>query len=86
MSIAVYSGILILLTVILYFVFAGKSNYAISENDAKRFAKLLISEIKLYEPYKVERGLKNGNLYESLRDEIEVARKKYNRRIANSDF
>jgi hypothetical protein len=73
--------------IVLYFIF-GRKNAAgsLDENDAKRFAGLLISEIKLYENYKVERGLKNNNLYESLKDEIEEARKKYKKRITGSEF
>jgi hypothetical protein len=67
-------------------VFGGKSGSISIEKDAKRFAKLLISEIKLSEPYKVERGLKNNNLYESLKDEMETARKKYKKRIQNAEY
>jgi hypothetical protein len=80
--------LLIAITVILalYFIFGGKNDSTGLENEAKRFAKLLISEIKLYENYKIERGLRNNNLYESLRDEIGEARKKYKMRIPNSEF
>ena len=56
------------------------------ENDAKRFARLLVSEIKLYNESKVERGLQNKNLSDSLRDEIAEARSKYNKRIASEDM
>ena len=86
MSITVIVIISILLIIVLYFIFGGKNASALSENDAKRFAKLLIAEIKLYENYKVERGLKNNNLYESLRDEIEEARRKYKKRVPNAEF
>ena len=77
--------ILALVAAFLYFVFAGKTNTVQSETDAKRFARLLISEIKLYENYKVEQGLKNNNLYESLRERIDEARKMYEKRIINSE-
>ena len=40
----------------------------------------------IYENYKFERGLKNNNLYESLCDEIEEARKKYKKRVPNLEF
>ena len=80
--------LLIAITVIvaLYFIFGRKNDSTRLENDAERFAKLLVSEIKLYENYKVERGLRNNNLYESLRDEIGEARKKYKMRILNAEF
>ncbi len=51
------------------------------QKDAARFARLLISEIKLYETSKLERGLQTNDLYESLKDEIEEARKKFKGRI-----
>jgi hypothetical protein len=87
MSIPVFILILIVLIVFVYFSFGIKeNNSALYENDAKRFARLLISELKLFETYKVERGLKNNNLYESLQDEIEEARYKYKKRISNSEF
>lgn len=86
MSITVIIIILVLLIVVLYSIFGGKNDSTLLENDAKRFAKLLIAEIKLYENYKFERGLKNNNLYESLRDEIEEARKKYKKRVPNAEF
>ena len=77
--------ILALVAAFLYFVFAGKTNTAQTEQDAKRFAKLLIAEIKLYENYKVEQGLKNNNLYESLHERIDEARKMYEKRIIYSE-
>lgn len=85
MSITVIVIILVLL-IVLYFVFGGKNDSALLEDDAKRFAKLLISEIRLYENYKYDRGLKNNNLYESLKDEIEEARRKYKKRVQNAEF
>lgn len=77
---------LVMILVFLYLIFGKKSNPEILENDAKRFAKLLISEIKLYETHKVENGLKNKNLYEILKDEITKARKKFKNRIPNPDL
>ncbi len=35
---------------------------------------------------KLKRGLRNNNLYESLRDEIGEARKKYKMRVPNAEF
>ncbi len=75
---------LVMILVFLYLIFGKKSNPEILENDAKRFAKLLISEIKLYETHKVENGLKNKN--QILKDEITKARKKFKNRIPNPDL
>ena len=79
--------LVIVIGVILYLIFRRKNNSSLqTEVDAKRFARLLVSEIKLYETYKIERGLKNNNLYESLKDEITEAQKKYRNRIPKADF
>ena len=86
MSFTVAAGILVILIIILYSIFGGKNDSALLVEDAGRFAKLLISEIKLFENYKFERGLKNNNLYESLRDEIEEAREKYKKRFPKAEF
>jgi hypothetical protein len=48
--------------------------------DAKRFARLLVSEIKLYNEAKVEEGRKNKDVYHQLRDDIERSRKLYSER------
>lgn len=56
------------------------------ENDALRFAGLLISEIKLYNEGKILKGLENNNLYEALQTEIEEARKMYQKRIGNDRY
>jgi len=74
--------LLILAGVIYYFAASNQSGTEATENDAERFAKLLVSEIKLYNEQKISRGLTNNNLYESLQDEIEGARKIYKKRIA----
>jgi hypothetical protein len=49
-------------------------------DDARRLARLLISEIKLYNEKKVEDGRAAGNLYERLKDDIERSRKVYDER------
>lgn len=74
--------------IIVYFLFGKNSAVGQEqiENDAKRFARLLITEIKLYEGYKIERGIKNNNLAESLKDEIGEARKKYKSRFNQEKF
>jgi hypothetical protein len=78
--------LLLFITGILYSVLTGKGNVDLSENDAKRFARLLITEIKLYQSTKIESGLRNNNLYEVLRDEIERARKMFQKRIMSREF
>ncbi|HLL73044.1 MAG TPA: hypothetical protein VK363_16510 [Pyrinomonadaceae bacterium] len=51
-------------------------------NDARRFARLLVSEIKLYNEQKVRDGREAGNLYERLREEIDRSRQMYDKRVA----
>ncbi len=45
--------------------------------DARRLARLLLAEIKLYETYKLERGIRTRNILGSLEDEITSARRKF---------
>ncbi len=69
---------------------------ALAEKDAKRaearrFAQLLVSEIKLYNERAVQEGREEGNLYARLKDEIDQSRRLYEERIpepvrAGSDF
>ena len=49
--------------------------------EARRFARLLVSEIKLYNERDVIEGREDGNLYERLRDDIDRSRQMYNDRI-----
>lgn len=46
-------------------------------DDAQRLARLLIAEIKLSEPYKLERGIQQRDICGSLATEITEARKKF---------
>jgi len=61
---------------------------AVSEDErpqhvgARRFAKLLVSEIKLYNESKVQQGRDTGDLYERLRDTIDRSREMYNKRYS----
>ena len=50
-------------------------------NDARRFARLLVSEIKLYNEQKVTDGRRNGDLYGRLKDDIERSRQMYEKRV-----
>ncbi|MGH9399792.1 MAG: hypothetical protein ACRD00_05455 [Thermoanaerobaculia bacterium] len=59
--------------------------------EARRFAKLLVSEIRLYNERAVLDGLKHGNLYERLKEDIDRSRQMYDDRIpedvrASSNF
>ncbi len=51
-------------------------------NDARRFARLLVSEIKLYNEQKVRDGRLEGDLYERLREDIDRSRQMYDKRVA----
>jgi hypothetical protein len=50
-------------------------------NDARRFARLLVSEIKLYNEQKVRDGREHGDIYNRLRDEIDRSRQMYDKRV-----
>ena len=50
-------------------------------NDARRFARLLVSEIKLYNEKKVIEGKKSHDLYERLREAIDRSREMYDKRV-----
>jgi hypothetical protein len=50
--------------------------------DARRFARLLVSEIKLYNEEKVQKGRGEGDLYERLREEIDRSRMMYEKRVS----
>ena len=51
---------------------------------AKRFAKLLVEEIKLYNQPKVTEGKQNHDLYDRLREDIEKSRATYDKRYGDS--
>ena len=50
-------------------------------NDARRFARLLVSEIKLYNEKKVQEGRQERDLYERLREAIDRSREMYDKRV-----
>ena len=49
--------------------------------EARRFARLLVSEIKLYNEDAVERGRQQRDLYHRLKDDIDRSREMYEKRI-----
>ena len=51
--------------------------------EAKRFARLLVSEIKLYNEAQVALGRENKDLFERLKDDIERSKKMYIERISS---
>jgi hypothetical protein len=53
-----------------------------AHDDAKRFARLVVSEIKLYNEAKVNEGRRNKDIYERLKEDIERGRQMYNDRVA----
>ena len=55
-----------------------------TEDAARRYAKLLLSEIKLYNEAAVKAGREGRDLFERLRPEIERARSLYEERISPS--
>lgn len=53
-------------------------------NDARRFARLLVSEIKLYNEESVEEGRRHGDLYRRLQSDIDRSREMYEKRVDSS--
>jgi hypothetical protein len=51
-------------------------------NDARRFARLLVSEIKLYNEQKVREGRASGDLYDRLREAVDRSREMYDKRVS----
>lgn len=49
--------------------------------EARRFARLLVSEIKLYNESTVEEARSTGNLYSRLQTDIDRSREMYNKRV-----
>lgn len=52
-----------------------------AHNDARRFARLLVSEIKLYNEAKVADGRRSHDLYERLKEDIDRSRQMYEKRV-----
>lgn len=49
--------------------------------EARRFARLLVSEIKLYNEDEVEQGRAEGDLYRRLKEDVDRSREMYEKRI-----
>jgi len=52
-----------------------------SHSDARRFARLLVSEIRLYNEQKVVEGRESGDIYEMLKEAIDRSREMYDKRV-----
>ncbi len=50
-------------------------------SDARRFARLLVSEVKLYNEQKVAEGRNQKDLYTRLREDIDRSRQMYDKRV-----
>lgn len=60
----------------------GGTEDAKKHDEARRFARLLVSEIKLYNESKVDAGRKSRDLYERLKEDIDRSRQMYDERIS----
>ncbi len=52
-----------------------------SHSDARRFARLLVSEIRLYNEQKVVEARESGDIYEILKEAIDRSREMYDKRV-----
>lgn len=55
-----------------------------AHKKARRFAKLLVDEIKLYNQSKVTEGKQNHDLYDRLREDIEKSRAAYDKKFSGT--
>jgi hypothetical protein len=62
----------------------GASSEDEVRNKAKRFAKLLVEEIKLYNQSKVSEGRSTKDLYDRLKDDIDKSRATYDKRYGQT--
>jgi hypothetical protein len=61
--------------------FVVKTDADKKHEEARRFARLLVSEIKLYNESQVEQGRRDKDLYERLKEDIDRSRQMYDDRI-----
>jgi len=50
-------------------------------DEARRLARLILSDIVIYHAAKVEQGLRENNFFDVLKDEIEEGRQYYESRV-----
>jgi hypothetical protein len=61
--------------------FGARNSDERRHDEARRFARLLVSEIKLYNESKVEQGRRERDIYERLKEDIDRSRQMYDDRI-----
>lgn len=61
--------------------FPGDDGEDAAHEEARRLARLLVTEIKLYNEEQVEEGRRDRNIYRSLRDDIDRSRQIYEERV-----
>ena len=49
---------------------------------AKRLARAILSDVAMYNPEKVEKGIKNDNIFDVLKDELEEGRQHFYSRVS----
>lgn len=57
-------------------------NIITSKEQAARLARAIISDVAIYNQEKVEKGIKNDNIFEILSEEIEEGRQHFYSRVA----
>ena len=57
-------------------------NIITSKEQAARLARAIVSDVAIYNQEKVERGIKNDNIFDSLSEEIEEGRQHFYSRVA----
>jgi len=50
-------------------------------SDAERLARIIVSDIVLYNPEKFESGIQNGNVVEALQAEMDEGRQHFQQRV-----
>jgi hypothetical protein len=49
---------------------------------AKRLARAILSDVAMYNPEKVENGIKNDNIFDVLKEELEEGRQHFHSRVS----
>jgi hypothetical protein len=57
-------------------------NIITSKEQAARLARAVVSDVAIYNQEKVEKGIKNDNIFETLSEEIEEGRQHFYSRVA----
>lgn len=57
-------------------------NIITSKEQAARLARAVVSDVAIYNQEKVEKGIKNDNIFDTLSEEIEEGRQHFYSRVA----